>query len=462
MLAAGNTFAQSGRNAGAAESSTTSVKAELSVKELFDEANEYNKIKFAEYEKKKIPYSENLRVQTEKQQRELAAKNAAIAASRNDLKGEDFYYLGLLHWIAKNFDETAASMQKFIAEQGDDQKKVQTARSLTVVSFAKLDRFDEAEKIFGDYNNFESKNPVEITRMEIELAKGYLSAKRFSEAEKHALPAYTLTKDAITAPGSRDRNADQLIDTGLILFETRSAQNDEIGADAALEDMRLVGALLRSTTLYYYATNKQIVYQIESGRKKLAMENYLSSLMRVTKEFPIPGQQEDVINRLKKKERQYKILGEEAPVLPAMDQWFPGSPQTLGSLKGKVVLLDFWATWCGPCFEAFPHLIEWQNDFGGDGLVILGITRYYGNVNNVAASKPDEIEFLKEFRAKHKLNYDLLVSNGQESQTLYGALALPTAVLIDRKGIVRYVESGTSSTRLEEMREMILKLLAEK
>src|SRR5215204_2779951 len=76
------------------------------VKQMFDEANTYNKVKFAEYETKKVPYSEKLRLQTEREQRQMAAKYAAIAAARKDLKGEELYHLGLLHWIAENLDGT--------------------------------------------------------------------------------------------------------------------------------------------------------------------------------------------------------------------------------------------------------------------------------------------------------------------------------------------------------------------
>ena len=69
---------------------------------------------------------------------------------------------------------------------------------------------------------------------------------------------------------------------------------------------------------------------------------------------------------------------------------------------------------------------------------------------------------LKRFKVKHNLPYDFVVTRDLDAQELYGATALPTAAIVDRNGIVRYVESGTNPTRIEEMRATILKLLAEK
>ena len=93
---------------------------------------------------------------------------------------------------------------------------------------------------------------------------------------------------------------------------------------------------------------------------------------------------------------------------------------------------------------------------------VLGVTRYYGQAEGFSVDNANEIEFLKRFKEKNGLKYDFVVMKDQQFQNTYAATALPTAVLIDRKGIVRYIETGTSPSRLEEMREMVLKLMAEK
>jgi thiol-disulfide isomerase/thioredoxin len=177
--------------------------------------------------------------------------------------------------------------------------------------------------------------------------------------------------------------------------------------------------------------------------------------------LPLQGQREDVLRRLRKREIHYKLLYEPAPELEGIDKWLPGKQVKLADLRGKVILLDFWATWCGPCFAAFPHLIEWHREYKDQGLVIIGITRYYGETAGGPASKADEFEYLRRFKEQYKLPYDFAVARDQAPHLAYGATSLPTAVLIDKTGKIRYIESGTSSSRIDEIRETILKLLKE-
>ena len=455
--------AQSGRTnpSGAVSPSVTGV-ADVTVKQMFDEANSYIRAKGAEFDAKKVPFSDRLFAQAKLEQRQMAAKYAAAAALRKDLAGDDFYYLGMLHWIAENLDGTAESLRKLIASDGPETVRRQTARSIVVVVLAKQKKLDEAETFLADYLKTEPTKLTERSRMEGELAKAYQAQKDLAKMVPHAEAGYSAAKSLLKEASSRARGLDEILDAGMLVYEAFRDSGNQKKADDALEEMRLTAAAYESPSFYYYAVDQKIKYLVETGRKPEVAEFYLRSLINAGKDFVIKTSSADVIARLKKREIHYKLLGEPAPDLPSVDQWFPGTPRTMADLKGKVILLDFWATWCGPCFEAYPSLIEWHQDLSREGLVILGVTRYYGEANGSPLDNPTEINYLKDFRQKEKLPYDFVVGQGQGNQLLYGATVLPTAVLIDRKGVIRYIESGSSSSRIEQMRLMLLKLLAEK
>lgn len=445
-----------------AETPTVRAEAELTVKQMFDEANGYSKAKFTEYAEKKVPYTDSLLARTKLEQRQLAAKYATSAMLRKDLSGEDLYYLGMLHWIAENLDGTAESLRKFIGLENSPADRRQTARSIVVVVLAKQKKLDDAERMLAEYLKAEPTKLTERSRMEGELAKAYQAQKDYVRMAPHAEEAYKAAKELLKDATSRARGLDEILDAGMLVYEAYRDSDDRKKAEGSLDDMRVAAASVQSPSFYYYAVDQKIKYFVETDRKPQAMEFYLTSLAGAEKDFGIKAQQSEVITRLKKREKHYKLLGLPAPELPVADQWFPGERKTLADLKGKVVLLDFWATWCEPCFDAFPSLIEWYQDFGREGFEILGITRYYGFVGGMPADNSSEIEYFKRFRQKERLPYDFVVGKDQSIQMFYGATALPTAVLIDRRGVIRYIESGTSPTRLEQMREMIVKLLAEK
>ena len=164
-----------------------------------------------------------------------------------------------------------------------------------------------------------------------------------------------------------------------------------------------------------------------------------------------------------------ELIGKEAPPL-GVKEWVNGEALTEDDLEGKVVLLDFWAVWCGPCIATFPNLREWHEKYADKGLVIIGLTRYYNMVWDEEAERAkrstDEVSPEEEqaMLAKFAEAYDLEHRFGiQEDRTLsefYAVTGIPHVVLIDREGKVRMVKVGAGQSNAEEIGAMIEELIS--
>jgi len=102
----------------------------------------------------------------------------------------------------------------------------------------------------------------------------------------------------------------------------------------------------------------------------------------------------------------------------------------LSAYKGKVVYLDFWASWCNPCRQSFPWMNELQQRYGAEGLVVLAV--------NVDHDRQDAEDFLRNYDPSFKVVYDPAGAIAQQ----YNLKDMPTSVLIGRDGKIHYVHNG--------------------
>lgn len=170
--------------------------------------------------------------------------------------------------------------------------------------------------------------------------------------------------------------------------------------------------------------------------------------------------------------RLASLIGSDAAPL-SVEAWVNGEPLTDADLKGKVVLLDFWAVWCGPCIATFPHLREWQEKYSEQGLMIIGLTRYYNFVWDEEAGGPkrltgdekatpeQEQEMLTKFAALHDLHHRFAIQSDNTMSDYYAVTGIPHVVVVDQKGKIRLFRIGSGEENAQDVAEMIEKLLAE-
>ena len=138
------------------------------------------------------------------------------------------------------------------------------------------------------------------------------------------------------------------------------------------------------------------------------------------------------------------VVHKHAPLFARKD--LSGKPVALRAYRGKVVLLNFWATWCGPCLVELPRFAAWQTQYGPDGLQVI------------AVSMDDGQAPVRTLAGKLRLDFPVLMGDARLGSMYGGVLGLPVTYLIDRNGTVRARIEGESD--LKVMESEIRQLLA--
>ena len=126
-----------------------------------------------------------------------------------------------------------------------------------------------------------------------------------------------------------------------------------------------------------------------------------------------------------------------------------GQNITLANYKGYVLVMDFFATWCPPCREAIPHLMELNQKYGKQGLQVLGLS-----------ADEDGEKVVKEFVAEKRITYPVALA-GDSLMADYGLRSIPTMYVINKKGVMVEKYMGFSDDMARSMEALIKKLLAE-
>jgi thiol-disulfide isomerase/thioredoxin len=393
---------------------------------LYEDANGYLARRYQEFNKQKLPYDPKIEAQTKKEQQELAVKNAATLKARAPLSNDDLYYLGMLQHIAGDADAALTTMRQLLKNDPDG-ALAQSARNVVVLYAIKKGLVAEAKSTVEAYTHHKPQNPDDRYRMEFLLTDAYFRGKDYASMATHAQQMLAASKEfSKTNKNEPFRRDDMLLKSGFLLADAQTKLNEKAKALETLYDLRRFSIELPSGNLY-----KLVTYRLYT---------------------------------LDPKFDSAQIFDKDSQAVPPEivgTQWIDQSPVKLSDLRGKIVLLDFWAHWCGPCRVTLPQLTRWHQQYKDKGLVILGITKYYGHGGQQQMTPGEELVYLRDFKKRNRLPYGIVVGEKDVNELNYGVNSIPMSFLIDRKGVVRYISPGASDIEIESLGKMIQKLMDE-
>jgi thiol-disulfide isomerase/thioredoxin len=431
LLSAADAAAQEqGKPASQPPQETNEAKPEKrSAKVLYEEAKSYLDTAFAGFNKQKIPYDRKLEAKTKQEQKDLAAKYAAVLQTRKSLSDRDSYYLGMLHYLAGNGDGALLAMRRYLSQEASGED-AQLARAVVVLYTTRQNLIPEAERAVAAYAQNQPQNLTEWFGMETLITEALKKAKDYAGQLKHSQEMLKVAKlVAADKSMSASRRDDMLFKAVSFISDAYVQTGKKAAALEAITELRKFAISIPSANLLRLANIRLMGLDGSIDPKGIFNETVPASAA------PLP-----------------ELVA---------TQWIDQSPVTLSKLRGQVVLLDFWAPWCGPCRYTFPRLQRWHESYKDKGLVILGLTNYFGNIDGRRATPTEELAYLRTFKKQQRLPYGFVVADSSVNDRNYGVFSIPMSFLIDRRGNVRFIAMGSGEQEITALGKMIEKVMAE-
>jgi thiol-disulfide isomerase/thioredoxin len=160
---------------------------------------------------------------------------------------------------------------------------------------------------------------------------------------------------------------------------------------------------------------------------------------------------------------EHEGVGQPLPVLELAPLTAASKGLSLDKLRGKVALVNFWGTWCGPCNEEFPHMVQlWEEFRGNPEFALVSVSCTQADKEPMDALRQETAKFLAQQGTSMPTYADSQGVSRRILDSVIGGLAFPTTILLDRNGIIRAVWVGYGSGDQRQMEKMVEKFLGER